>query len=126
MLQLMSELKPSIESLARCKLIGLDERLGPEGLWWRTSDGTLDVFARPLRQAADIEAEKARLLKEVQKIEGEIKVLKARLDNQGFREHAPALVISEHLERMESLSKKRDSALEHIRTIQDHDSGVRS
>lgn len=126
LLKLASELKPSIESLARCKLVGLDERLAPEGLWWRTSDGTLDVFARPLRQAADIAAEKARLLKEVQKIEGEIKVLKARLDNQGFREHAPALVISEHLERMELLAKKRDSALEHIGTIQDHDSGLRS
>lgn len=126
LISLISELKPSIESLARCKLVGLDERLTPEGIWWRTSDGTLDVFVRPSKQAADIEAEKARLLKEVQKIEGEIKVLQARLDNQGFREHAHESVISEHIERMNTLTKKRYSAMEHIGMLQDHDSSLRS
>jgi valyl-tRNA synthetase len=113
-LPLVSELKPAIESLIKGKIAGVNANQAPEGFWWRTSDGTLDAFVRPLRQATDMGSERARLLKEIEKIDQEIQVLKERLDNPNFRQRAPKEVVLEHMERMGLLNKKKESALEHL------------
>ena len=42
------------------------------------------TFALPLADVIDVDAEKARLTKDIGKVEGEIKKISGKLGNQGF------------------------------------------
>lgn len=71
----------------------------------------------PLEGLIDIEAEKARLKKELAKVETEIQKVESKLGNPGFVEKAPAHVIEEHRNRLESWRTKHSqvaSALENL------------
>jgi valyl-tRNA synthetase len=64
----------------------------------------------PLEGVIDLGAEKARLAKEIAKLEGEAKKLDAKLANPGFLAKAEEEVIDEHKER-------RDEALARIEKL---------
>jgi valyl-tRNA synthetase len=49
--------------------------------------------------AGDKTAERERLDKEIAKIEGEIRTVKSKLENESFVERAPAVVVEEHRQR---------------------------
>jgi valyl-tRNA synthetase len=57
------------------------------------------VVAIPLEGVIDLGAEKARLAKEIGKLEGEVKKVDAKLANPGFLAKADEDVIEEHKER---------------------------
>ncbi|MCC3245169.1 valine--tRNA ligase [Methylocystis sp. WRRC1] len=59
------------------------------------------VVAIPLEGVIDLGAEKARLAKEIAKLEGEVKKVDAKLGNPGFLAKADEEVIEEHKERRE-------------------------
>ncbi|WP_457795600.1 valine--tRNA ligase [Methylocystis sp. S23] len=59
------------------------------------------VAAIPLEGVIDLSAEKARLAKEIGKLEGEVKKVDAKLGNPGFLAKADEEVIEEHKERRE-------------------------
>ena len=61
-----------------------------------------ELVALPLVGLVDIEAERARLDKEIDKVRLEIAKVAAKLDNDDFRARAPENVIAEHEERRES------------------------
>ncbi len=59
------------------------------------------VVAIPLEGVIDLGAEKARLAREIAKLEGEVKKVDAKLGNPGFLAKADEEVIEEHKERRE-------------------------
>jgi valyl-tRNA synthetase len=61
----------------------------------------------PLEGAVDVEAEKARLKKELEKTDAEILKVQQRLNNPAFAQKVPANVLAEHQKRLaEWLAKK--------------------
>jgi valyl-tRNA synthetase len=72
------------------------------------------VLALPLADVIDVDAEKARLQKDIGKVEGEIKKISGKLGNQGFLDKAPEAVIEENKARLaeeEARREKLQSAL---------------
>ena len=66
------------------------------------------VLAIPLADVIDVEAETARLQKEIGKLDGEIKKLSGKLSNEGFVSKAPQAVIEENKARLASDEGKRE------------------
>jgi valyl-tRNA synthetase len=62
----------------------------------------------PLEGLVDVEAEKARLGKELKKIEGEIEKVQAKLANPNFTQKVPATVLEEHKQRLVDWQSKRE------------------
>jgi valyl-tRNA synthetase len=54
--------------------------------------------------AADKEAERQRLDKEIAKIEGELRIVETKLQNNSFVDRAPAAVVEEHRRRLKDFS----------------------
>ena len=66
------------------------------------------TFALPLADVIDVDAEKARLTKDISKVEGEIKKISGKLGNQGFLDKAPEAVIEENKARLAEEEARRD------------------
>ena len=66
------------------------------------------TFALPLADVIDVDAEKARLTKDISKVEGEIKKISGKLGNQGFFDKAPEAVIEENKARLAEEEARRD------------------
>jgi valyl-tRNA synthetase len=62
----------------------------------------------PLAGLVNVASEKARLTKELQKIEAEIGKVQAKLDNPSFTQKVPATVLAEHQQRLADWQSKRD------------------
>ena len=78
---------------------------GKNTLTVRTALG--DLFL-PLEGLIDIEAEKARLKKELAKIEAEIAKIEQKLANPNFTQKVPVHVLAEHKQRLAEWQAKRD------------------
>jgi len=70
-----------------------------------------DLFL-PLEGLVDVEAERSRLKKELEKIEAEIAKVEQKLANPNFTQKVPATVLEEHKKRLADWQAKR----EHVRT----------
>jgi valyl-tRNA synthetase len=70
-----------------------------------------DLFL-PLEGLVDLEAEKTRLKKELEKIEAEITKVEQKLANPSFTQKVPATVLEEHKKRLADWQAKR----EHVRS----------
>ena len=70
-----------------------------------------DLFL-PLEGLVDMEAERNRLKKELEKIEAEIAKVDQKLSNPNFTQKVPATVLEEHKKRLADWQAKR----EHVRT----------
>ena len=66
------------------------------------------TLALPLADVIDVDAEKARLAKDIGKVEGEIKKIAGKLSNQGFLDKAPEAVIDENKARLAEEEARRD------------------
>ncbi|MFO1102683.1 MAG: valine--tRNA ligase [Methylocystis sp.] len=66
------------------------------------------VAAMPLEGVIDLGAERTRLTKEINKLEGELKKLDAKLANEGFLAKADEEVIDEHRERRDETAARID------------------
>lgn len=62
----------------------------------------------PLEGIVDLDKEKARLSKEIDKLAGEIKKIDAKLSNEQFVAKAPEEVIEEQRDRREAADQARD------------------
>ncbi len=60
----------------------------------------LGTLYLPLAGVVDVEAEKARLTKEIGKVEGEIQKVEQKLSNQAFIQRASAEILEEHKQRL--------------------------
>jgi valyl-tRNA synthetase len=64
----------------------------------------------PMEGVVDVKAEKARLTKELEKIETEITKAEQKLNNPNFTAKAPPHVLQEHQQRLAEWKAKRDRA----------------
>ena len=72
---------------------------------------SLGTLFLPLEGLIDVEAEKARLEKELEKIAKEVEKVEKKLGNKGFVDRAPVEVVQEHQQRLVDWQQK----LEHTR-----------
>lgn len=68
----------------------------------------------PLAELIDVEKEIARLTKEAEKNEGEIKRAQGKLANKGFTEKAPAKVVEEERAKLDTYLEMRDKLKERL------------
>ena len=66
------------------------------------------TLALPLADVIDVDAEKARLSKDIAKLEGEIMKISGKLGNKGFLDKAPEAVIEENKARLAEEEARRD------------------
>ena len=60
----------------------------------------------PLAGLVDVEAERARMSKEIIKTEGDLHATERKLGNENFVNNAPAAVVTEHRQRQTDLQGK--------------------
>jgi valyl-tRNA synthetase len=75
----------------------------------RTELGELFLPLEGLRSAEELAAEKARITKELEKIEAEISKVEQKLANPKFTQNAPPQVLLEHQQRLAEWQAKRAS-----------------
>jgi valyl-tRNA synthetase len=66
------------------------------------------IAALPLQGIIDVEAEKARLAKEIAKLKGDADKIEAKLRNADFVARAPEEVVEENRERLEDALSKME------------------
>ena len=71
----------------------------------------------PLEGLVDIEAEKKRINKEIDKAEKDLKQIRGKLSNPKFTERAPAEVVQEYLDRKDGLRKKVEQLNEMLQNL---------
>ena len=76
-----------------------------------------EVVALPLKGIIDIAAEKARLEKEITKVEADIKRVDAKLDNPDFVRKAPEEIIEGEKEKREEAEARRATLLEALERL---------
>ena len=104
----------SIARLARLEKLAPASAVPPESAQFVLGEAT---FALPLAGVIDIAAEKARLQKEVGKLDGEIMGIDKKLGNEQFVAKAPEEVIEEQRARRADAADRRDrltAALKHL------------
>jgi valyl-tRNA synthetase len=95
--------RPLIATLARAEplhIVGEETRLPIENVATAVlADGRV---ALPLAGLFDLEAERSRLSRQIDELEGEVSRLEARLADERFRTRAPAAVVRQEEERLAS------------------------
>ena len=81
-----------------------------------TVRGKLGELYLPLEGHLEVATERARLAKEIEKINGEIGKVKQKLDNPAFVEKVPSQVLAEHQQRLADWQSK----LQHAQTAMDN------
>ena len=107
--------REAITRLARLESVSFADAL-PKGSAQLVIDEA--IAGLPLEGLIDLEAERARLAKEVVKAEGEIAKVDAKLGNPQFVSRAPEEVIEEHKERRADAQSQRAKLLEALGWLQ--------
>jgi valyl-tRNA synthetase len=76
-----------------------------------------EVAALPLKGVIDLDAELARLQKEMQKVEADIKRVDAKLGNAQFLERAPEEVVEEEREKRTEAEGRRQKIVEALERL---------
>ena len=77
------------------------------GLVTARTDGEA-TLALPIADVIDIDQERARLAKDIAKLDGEIGKINKKLNNHGFLAKAPEAVVAENRDRLAEETRKRD------------------
>ncbi|MBM6579294.1 valine--tRNA ligase [Microvirga sp. BT689] len=78
-----------------------------------------EVAALPLEGVIDLDAERARLAKEIQKLDGEVAKIDAKLGNADFIRRAPEEVVEEQRERREEALTRKGKMEEALGRLRD-------
>jgi valyl-tRNA synthetase len=95
--------------LARLSALGFEEQVPSASAQIILGEA---LVALPLEGVIDIAAEKARLAKELEKIEKDISTIDSRLSNSGFVSKAPQEVLEESRDRKIELEARRTKVTE--------------
>jgi len=101
-----------IRLLLNAEAVEVNENYSPAKgtLTARTELGELYLPLEGLRSPEELAAEKARVTKELEKIEAEISKVEQKLANPKFTEKVPPAVLQEHSQRLAEWQAKRDHA----------------
>ncbi len=103
-----------IQRMSRLAGITFDDR-APEGSVQLLVRG--EVAALPLKGVIDLSAEKARLDKEIAKVEADIKRIDAKLGNADFMARAPEDVVDEQREKREEAELRKAKIIEAVERL---------
>ncbi len=112
--QLIEQNLEVIKSLARAESIELADSI-PEG-WATDVSGTMTIGLN-LAGAVDLEAEKAKLQKEIGELEPYIKSTEAKLANTEFTSKAPEKVVAEMRAKLEEAKQKQQTLEQRLQMI---------
>ena len=107
-----------ITGLARLSDAMCDDADAPKGAVQDVIDEATIIL--PIADAIDIDQEKARLTKEIAKLDGEITKYDKKLSNQGFLSKAPPEVVEEQTQRRDDMvmsREKLDLALQRLAAL---------
>ena len=96
--------EPAIKRLARVEAISEADAPPPQSAQVILGDVAVCL---PLSGVVDLDAERARLQKELDRLAGEIKKIDAKLSNPSFVERAPEEVVEEQRDRREEAESRR-------------------
>ncbi|MBU3725365.1 MAG: class I tRNA ligase family protein, partial [Burkholderiaceae bacterium] len=103
------QIAASLKALARLSDVTFEKSLGEEAK--RSPVQIVGDIKLMLVVAIDVDAERARLSKEIARLEGEISKAKAKLSNESFVARAPAAVVDQEKTRLASF----ETALDRVR-----------
>ena len=113
-----SELVPYIEKLAWAGGVSVrTDRAGADEKAVALVCSGCEVFI-PLAELVDVEKERERLSKEAEKLENEIRRARAKLDNPGFVEKAPAAVVEAEREKAKKFGRMLETVRERLWNLQ--------
>ena len=101
-----------IMRLARLESITIGERV-PKGAAQIVLGEA--IIALPLQGIVDLQAERMRLEKEMDRLKGDVEQIDARLANRGFVAKAPEHVLEETQERKQQLEERRQRVSDALR-----------
>jgi valyl-tRNA synthetase len=78
--------------------------------------GGVEIYL-PLTGMLDLEAERARLEKELARVEGSTARSQSLLSNQGFSDKAPAEIVQKEREKLAALEKEAETLRERLKTL---------
>ncbi len=76
-----------------------------------------EVASLPLKGVIDLSAEKARLDKEIGKVDADIKRVDAKLSNEKFVANAPEELVEEEKEKREAAVERKTQILEALERL---------
>src|SRR5438105_2806041 len=97
------------------------ERAGAQSALLQSLEGEVHL---PLAGLIDFAAEKARVEKELEKLEGELAGIAKRLENPGFLARAPAEVVDKDRARAAELQERRDKLTRHRERVTRAEDGM--
>ena len=108
-----------IRLLLNAEAVEVNENYSPAKgtLTARTELGELFLPLEGLRSAEELAAEKARVTKELEKIESEISKVEQKLANPGFTQKVPPAVLLEHQQRLAEWQAKREQVKEALAAL---------
>ena len=110
--------KPYLKKLAKLKTISWleDNDKGPASATQRFND--LEILV-PLAGLIDIDAERSRLVKEINKLESGLKVVETKLNNKKFVNKAPASIVSKEQEKKNQIESTLKSFKAQLQNLDD-------
>ena len=110
----VAEHRVLIDRLARLSDIGFGDAVPAGSIQDVVGEATIVL---PLADVIDLEQERARLQKEIDRADGEIAKIDKKLSNRGFIAKAPADVVEENRERREEAEQARAKLAEALKRL---------
>ena len=111
----VAEHRVLIDRLARLSDIGFGDAVPAGSIQDVVGEATIVL---PLADVIDLEQERARLQKEIDRADGEIAKIDRKLSNRGFIAKAPADVVEENRERREEAEQARAKLAEALKRLE--------
>ncbi len=111
----VAEHRVLIDRLARLSDIGFGDAVPAGSIQDVVGEATIVL---PLADVIDLEQERARLQKEIDRADGEIAKIDKKLSNRGFIAKAPADVVEENRERREEAEQARAKLAEALKRLE--------
>ena len=112
----LTEAAPYVQNLARCEQVNILPAIGADNNSSRSVVAGIEIEL-PLSGLIDVDAERARLEREIAKIEKELGPIQEKLNSAEFVKNAPAKVVQLNQSRVAEFQEKLTKLNENLRRI---------